>query len=116
MMYVAHIAWSLGLILVAAGFAALHFAVRESSAHLKTAGWLLVIGGALGLVCNGYYSLKYLQQGAFETPIAMHQANMMPMQGGMMQGGMMQNGAMPQGMTPGNATPDHHPASPPSPQ
>jgi hypothetical protein len=104
MMYIAHIAWSFGLILVASGFIALHFAGREKSGQLKIAGWLLVVGGTLGLICNAYYSLKYLQQGAFERPMMMR-----PMSGGPMRGGMMQNG-MPSGsMMPGNS-------EPPSPQ
>lgn len=117
MMYVAHIASSLGLALFAAGFVALYFANRENSGHLKIAGWLLIVGAALGLLCNGYYSLKYLQQGVFDTPMMMRHANMMSMQGGMMrggmmQGGMMQGGKMPGSMMPGSAEPPSSPSPP----
>lgn len=70
-MYFAHFVTFLGLIVVAAGFVAFHFARKEQSLHLRVAGWVLVIGGALGLGCILYYSLKYWQQGDFARPAAM---------------------------------------------
>src|SRR5688572_27846111 len=77
MMYVMHIASFYGLSLVAAGFVAFYFARRQQSSHLKAAAWILVIGGALGLSCILYYSLKYWQQGYFERPAAMALHRMM---------------------------------------
>jgi len=101
MMYAAHIAWSLGLILVALGFVALHFAGKENSGHFRIAGWLLVVGGTLGLIGNGYYSLKHLQRGTFETRMMMRQSSMTPM------GGAMMHGKMP------GESPQTNPTSPP---
>ena len=67
MMYLAHFAWSLELTVTAAGFVALYFAFRERSAPLQIGAWVLIIGGALGLGCNIYYSVLYWQQGAFNS-------------------------------------------------
>jgi hypothetical protein len=85
MMYIAHLAWAVDLIVVAAGFVALHFATKQKSSHLKTAAWILTVGGAISLGCSLYYSFTYWQQGAFETPTLMHNMNVMPMHNGPMQ-------------------------------
>ena len=77
MMYVAHIAWSIELIIVAAGFVIFHLAVKEKSSLLKTAALILIIGGVLGLGCSAYYSFKYWQDGSFETLMPMMAPNMM---------------------------------------
>lgn len=120
MMYMMHIASFLGLIVVAAGFVAFHFACEEKSKPLKIAGWILTVGGVLGLLCMIYYSLLYWRQGYFTMPMSMHQMSMaMPMQGGMMQGGSMMGGKMPMQMpmqqpAASGANPsdheEHHPA------
>lgn len=72
MMYLAHIAAFLGLIVIAGGFIGLHFSRRENSTPLNIAAWILLIGGALGLGCMVYYSASYWQQGYFTTPMPMH--------------------------------------------
>lgn len=81
MMYLVHIAAYLGLIVTAAGFVGFHFAAKEKCSYLRTAAWILLIGGVLGLLCIFYYSFAYWQQGYFMTPMPMHQmSSMMPMQ------------------------------------
>jgi len=69
--YLAHIATFLGLAVLAGGFIGLHFAHRSQSSQLRVAGFILVIGGILGLSCILYYSLKYWRAGSFEFPAAM---------------------------------------------
>ncbi len=57
------IAFSLALAVLAAGFYAFNM---DKGAWIKTAGFILVIGGALDLACVGYHGLKYYFTGAFE--------------------------------------------------
>lgn len=76
MMYLVHIAAFLGLSIIAAGIASLHFAARERSGPLRGTAWVLLVGGTLGLGCIVYYSLKYWQDGYFETPMPAMACNM----------------------------------------
>ena len=71
MMYLVHFTAFVGYAVLAAGFVAFHFARGTQSLHLRVAGWVLVIGGVIGLSCILYYSLKYWRAGYFERPVAM---------------------------------------------
>jgi hypothetical protein len=79
MMFLSHIALAHQIVMIAAGFIAFHFAYKQKSTHLRIAGWILVIGGVLGLACISYYNVKYWHQGAFDRPEIAHQMNVMPM-------------------------------------
>lgn len=67
MMYLAALAYSLYLIVIAGGCVALYFASWRNSWHIRIAAWVLIIGGTLGLACNFYYDWVYWRQGAFDT-------------------------------------------------
>ncbi len=69
MMYLAHIAFAIELLVIGAGFVVLHFAADKRSLHLKIVAWVPLIGGAASLGCNLYYSYTYWQQGYFSTPL-----------------------------------------------
>lgn len=62
-MFIMHIAMLYGIMVLAGGFVAFHFVQRFPSAPLKVAAWILVIGGALNLLCSSYYAMRYVQNG-----------------------------------------------------
>lgn len=65
-MFTAHIAFTLALFAIAAGLVALHYATQLNAKLIKTAGLLLVIFGTSGILCSGYYALKYFSMGHYE--------------------------------------------------
>lgn len=65
-MYSAHIAFILEILALAAGLVALHYAGAMKSGKIRLAGLILVIGSAVSLGCNLYYSGKYFFMGHFE--------------------------------------------------
>ncbi|MBY0354702.1 MAG: hypothetical protein K2Q12_03110 [Rickettsiales bacterium] len=65
-MFAAHIAVILEIMAIAAGLVALHYAAQLRAKLLKAAGVLLVVFGIGGVICSGYYSVKYLTMGHFE--------------------------------------------------
>jgi hypothetical protein len=67
-MYSAHIAFMLEILALAAGLVALHYATAMHSGKIRLAGLILVIGSAVSLSCNLYYSGKYIFMGHFEHP------------------------------------------------
>ena len=67
MLYLVPIAMYLGAMVTAAGFIIMHYAVRRSSALLRIASFILIIGGILGLFCMASYSYVYWQEGYFTT-------------------------------------------------
>ena len=44
------------VIVIAAGFSVLHFALFHNTVELKVAGWSLVIGGVVNLFCVFYFA------------------------------------------------------------
>ena len=83
LVFVFLIAFSLALAVLAAGLFALN---SDKGVWIKTAGFILVIGGALDLACAGYHGLKYYFTGAFEGSYSGTTCSMMD-QGGMMSMG-----------------------------
>lgn len=65
-MFIAHIAFVLELMALAAGLVALHYAAQLRAKLIKGAGILLVVFGAGGLICSGYYAAKYFFMGHYE--------------------------------------------------
>lgn len=77
MMFMMHIVAIHAVMVLAGGFIAFHFAGKYPSTSLKAAAWILVIGGALTLLCNGYYGMRYMREGYFDRPLPFE----MPMHG-----------------------------------
>ncbi len=66
-MFLAEITFLLELALFVAGLILLYKARKETSKLLKWAAAVLIIGSLGTITCTAYYSLKYFNQGAFES-------------------------------------------------
>lgn len=64
------IAAMLEIALIGAGLVVLYYANKEGSKLMKTGAYIMLIGGILGLLCTGYWWLKYNTAGAFDYPMA----------------------------------------------
>ncbi len=74
MMFLSHIAFSLELLVLACGTCLLSFSFAKEERCInwvKKIGALIIVFSILGMVCTGYYTMKYWLQGAFETPSGM---------------------------------------------
>jgi hypothetical protein len=65
-MFTAHIAFILAVFAVAAGLIALHYAQKLKAKLINCAGMLLVVFGASGIFCAGYYAIQYLRMGHYK--------------------------------------------------
>lgn len=63
------IAAMLELALISAGLVVLYYALKEGSKLMKAAGYIMIIGGTLGLVCTGFWWFKYYKAGVFDSPV-----------------------------------------------
>lgn len=75
--FTADIAGILEIAVIAAGLIILYFADKEKSALLKSAAWLMIIGGVAVGLCTTYWWFTYHGRGYFEHPVAV-QANTLP--------------------------------------
>ena len=66
LMFMAALVFQVELAVIAGGLFALYKAKKEDSKTLKWAGWILAIGGVLGVLCTTYFSLIYMSQGGFD--------------------------------------------------
>ena len=81
--FLGDLAFVFELFAVAAGLVILHRALEATKPMLlRAAGWLLIVGGAGGAACTGYYWLHYQQRGDFDAAHAVG-ASSMPMTGPM---------------------------------
>lgn len=64
--FTADIAGILEIAVIAAGLITLYFANKEKSTLLKSAAWLMIIGGIAVGICTSYWWLKYHSHGHFE--------------------------------------------------
>ncbi len=71
LMFMAALVFQVELAVIAGGLFALYKATKEDSKHLKWAGWILTIGGVLGVLCTTYFSLIYMGQGGFDMATMM---------------------------------------------
>lgn len=118
-MFQLHIAYSLALLVLAAGLVLIYFGMKQTSRLLKISGILLTVLTVGNIVCMTYYGVRYWKDGYFRSPYA--QASMMtgkmgenagmncPMMKEMMQNMMQQNKTMNQksGTISRGAAPDH---------
>lgn len=95
-LFLGDIAFMLEVMALAAGLVVLYFAQERASGLLKAAGYILAVGGALGILCSGFYWVKYWSQGAFMSahPMSMQGGGPMMGHGGMPMRGMMGGGMM----------------------
>jgi len=66
-MYLAELVFLVELAMLATGLVLFYKAGKEASGVLKTAAILLIIGSIGTATCTTYFSLKYYNQGAFDT-------------------------------------------------
>jgi len=66
LMFVAEIAFLLELALIAWGLLILGKPDTKDNKYRKLAGWILIIGSILTMICTWYFSIKYMGQGGFE--------------------------------------------------
>lgn len=103
MMFIFHVAITLGLVAFSLGIALLIWGMRNEGAGIQLAkvfGILVAIFAVISMLCSVYYNIKYWKKGFFETPTTIGSVQgQETMQGsGMMQGpGMMQGQGMMQG-------------------
>ncbi len=71
LMFMAALVFQVELAVIAGGLFALYKAKKEDSKYLNWAGWILTIGGVLGLLCTTYFSLLYMGQGGFDMAAMM---------------------------------------------
>jgi len=81
--FLGDIAFMLDFVVAVSGLIMLYHAGKAGSQLLRASGYLLIIGGILGMACTGYYYFKYHFAGEFESAYA-------PKHHMMMGGGMMQ--------------------------
>ncbi len=63
------IAATLEIALIGAGLVIVYYALKEDSKLMKAAGYIMIIGGTLGLICTGYWWFKYHEAGVFNSPV-----------------------------------------------
>ncbi len=68
--FMGDIAAMLEIALIGAGLIVLHFAHKDGAKLLKSAAYIMLVGGILGLLCTTYYWFKYYQAGVFDVPIS----------------------------------------------
>ena len=115
MMFLAHIAWSAGLISLVVGTGFLVWLKKQETGggFAKLVGYAAVFFSITGLVCTTYYALRYWDDGYFKSPMIMsHDERDMGMMHKMMGSpDMMKNGMMESnapGTTPAPALPQNH--------
>lgn len=108
-MFLFHIAYAFGLIVVAVGVIMIAWALRNEGKGVglvKTFGYIITIVAVFALLCTGYFGILYWSKGYFSNPMGMRCAMMESMQNKPMQmmqgqgtgtgnGMMMQQGQMP---------------------
>lgn len=96
MMFIMHVAFSFGLIALAVGVC---LYVWSLQAKLKKArdvtqffGVAIILLSIFGMLCSGYYAMKYWSEGYFEQPMPMMSMQEKKMMEAMHGNMMMQNG------------------------
>lgn len=97
-MFESHIAFGVTLLALAAAAALLGFSAKTEGcckSWMKTVAYLVLVLGALNLLCTTYYTVKYWGDGYFKTPSG-HSCSMMNGKDGMksMKSGGMMNDMM----------------------
>lgn len=75
MVFLGDMAFILDVALLAAGLIVLHWSEKEKNRLLRGAAWIMILTGALAVICTGYYWLSYYQSGAFEPGNMMSPGN-----------------------------------------
>lgn len=73
------IASILEIALFASGMVVLHFGNAHKAILLKVAGWIMMIGGVVGILCTSHFWLKYYYQGDFDVANKVQQARPLDM-------------------------------------
>jgi len=66
-MFLAELVFIFELALFSSGLIILHYGKRESTKLIKIAAYIMIVGSLLTTICTSYYSLKYYNQGAFDS-------------------------------------------------
>lgn len=108
-MFQLHTAYSLELLVLAAGLGLIYFGTKQASTLLRIGGYILTIVTVLNMLCTLYYGIRYWEDGYFRgsgsSSCPMHEKNGMSegAMPGMMMPGMMHGNQMGPGknMMPG---------------
>ena len=80
MVFLGDIAFYMATLVFAVGIYMIHHACHHDSGKpcrlLKLGGYFVVLISLLGMLCSGYYWLKYYSQGAYNTPHSQHHSMM----------------------------------------
>ena len=81
MVFLGDIAFYMAVLVFATGVFMVHHACHHDAGKqcrlLKFGGYIVVVISLLGMLCTGYYWLKYYSQGAYEKNHRQHHAMMM---------------------------------------
>ena len=81
MVFLGDIAFYMATLVFAVGIYMVHHACHHDSGKpcrlLKSGGYIVVVISLLGILCTGYYWLKYFSQGAYNMPYPKHHSRMM---------------------------------------
>lgn len=64
--FLGDITFMLKFLVLGFGFVLLHLNTKEPSKYLKWGGRIMVSGALFGLLCTGYFYMKYFTAGEFE--------------------------------------------------
>ncbi len=73
MMFIFHVAITVGLIAFSSGISLLIWGLRNEGAAIqlaKVVGSLVAILAVISMLCSTYYVIKYWHEGYFQTPTA----------------------------------------------
>ena len=87
--FLGDIAFMLEVLIFGLALIVFHYGKKEGAKLLTLSGGFMGVAALLGMVCTGYFYLKYYFDDAFDRAYPTHQ---MMMKGGMMHGGMMKGG------------------------
>lgn len=91
MVFLGDIAFYMATLVFAVGVWMIHHSKHHDTGKecrlLKTGGYIVTVISILGMLCTGYYWMKYYSQDAYKKPFPHHE--MMSMNGMMGKGGMM---------------------------
>ena len=92
--FLGDLAFMFEIFVLGAGLVVLYFGLKESSKLLKASGYIMSVVATLGIICTGYYYLKYYFAGSFDQAYPQHHMMKQSMMQNMMKGGMMGKGMM----------------------
>lgn len=70
--FLGDLAFMFEIFVLGLGLVVLYFGKKENAKLLRASGWIMSVAATLGLICTGYFYLKYFFAGGFDKPYAQH--------------------------------------------